>query len=432
MLLDSLLEQDRSALLRVLAYALPVLHYGPVVRIGPDHVSYTDPRAWRDIFGHRAGEGLQGREENPKARLFYAAQIIEREGDVPNILTADREEHGRLRRAVAAGFSERAMREQEDSIKGYVDLLVERLRGQSERGNEVDMATWYNWTTFDVVPGFKRVLNIVVRWLAADSFSGMQKNMLDKLRHRLAVKEERSDLFEGLVSKREEWNLTENHLQSNATLLAAAGSETTASLLSGVTYHILANPAVLARLTHEVRTAFTHSSDITIAAVSRLPYLLACLNEALRRHPPTLSNLPREAHEGGESIVGGWVPQGTVLEIQQYAMNHSSQHWHDAMEYRPERWLNKFVNDVSGETVDMGEKDADGDRLEVMQTFSVGPRNCVGRNLAYAEMRLILARMVFEFDMELSESSKDWKQKMQGYTIWEKRPLLVRLTPVKR
>lgn len=225
-------------------------HYGPVVRLGPDHISYTDPRAWRDIFGHRAGEGLAGREENPKASLFYHEQIIERKGDVPNILSAGREEHGRLRRAVAAGFSERAMREQEDSIKGYVDLLVDRLQGQSARGDEVDMATWYNWTTFDVVgdlvfaesfgcldrekghqfvdlvtgiakqsawftamkyagmhkiPGFKRALNIVVRWVAADSFSGMQQNMMDKLRHRLAVKEERSDLFEGLVSKREEW-----------------------------------------------------------------------------------------------------------------------------------------------------------------------------------------------------------------------------------
>lgn len=146
-----------------------------------------------------------------------------------------------------------------------------------------------------------------------------------------------------------------------------------------MTYQLLAHPAALARLTHEVRTAFTHSSEMTITAVSRLPYLLACLNEALRSHPPTLGNLPREAHEGGESIAGDWVPQGTVLEIQQYAMNHSSQHWHDAMEYRPERWLNKFANDLSGETVDMGEKDADGDRLEVMQAFSMGPRNCVGR-----------------------------------------------------
>lgn len=47
-------------------------------------------------------------------------------------------------------------------------------------------------------------------------------------------------------------------------------------------------------------------------------------------------------------------------------------------------------------------------------------------------MRLILARMVFEFDMELSERSKHWKENAMGYTIWAKQPLYVRLTPAKR
>lgn len=59
-------------------------------------------------------------------------------------------------------------------------------------------------------------------------------------------------------------------------------------------------------------------------------------------------------------------------------MNHSSQHWHDPLTYRPERWLNKVDSEL-GEAKEGREKDDDGDRLEAMQAFSVGPRNCVGR-----------------------------------------------------
>lgn len=408
--------------------------------------------------------------------MFYKNQLVDRgDIDAPNILDADREEHGRLRRAVAAGFSEKAMREQEPVIAGYVDMLVNKLRRRSELGETVDVVRWYNWTTFDVVgdlvfaepfgclereaghpfvdmlldattqgaffaaikyagfemiPGFKWTVNRIIRSVPGfDSFREMMVLMKAKLEHRLAMKDERSDLFEGLVRKRKEWNLDINRLQSNATLIAAAGSETTASLLSGVTYLLLQNPEAMEKLKHEVRTSFNSVADITITSVSRLPYLLACLNEGLRRYPPAVSNLPRDVHEGGEMIVGDFVPENTVVEIQQFAMNHSSQHWHDPYAFRPERWLNKFVSDI-GEATEMGEKNADGDRLEAMQVFSVGPRNCVGRNLAYAEMRLIIARIIFEFDMELPEESKGWLEGLRVYTIWEKKPLYVRFTPV--
>lgn len=63
-----------------------------------------------------------------------------------------------------------------------------------------------------------------------------------------------------------------------------------------------------------------------------------------------------------------------------------------------------------------------------MQPFSFGPRNCIGRNLAYAEMRTIMARLVFNFDLTLAPESKNWlDQKI--YNLWQKPPLMVHLTP---
>lgn len=77
--------------------------------------------------------------------------------------------------------------------------------------------------------------------------------------------------------------------------------------MAGVTFHLLQNPDTLEKLNKEVRSAFKSADEITIASVSRLPYLLACLNEGLRRYPPAVSNLPRDVHEGGEMIAGEWV-----------------------------------------------------------------------------------------------------------------------------
>jgi hypothetical protein len=53
-------------------------------------------------------------------------------------------------------------------------------------------------------------------------------------------------------------------------------------------------------------------------------------------------------------------------------------------------------------------------------------------SLAYAEMRLILARIIFEFDLRLADESKDWLRNASAFTTWRKMPLYVYLTPVGR
>jgi cytochrome P450 len=69
-------------------------------------------------------------------------------------------------------------------------------------------------------------------------------------------------------------------------------------------------------------------------------------------------------------------------------------------------------------------------RTDIKQAFSIGPRKCLGRNLAYMEMRLILARVLFNFDLELVDKDKDWVKGMKIYGFWEKPDLMVKLTPV--
>jgi len=106
-----------------------------------------------------------------------------------------------------------------------------------------------------------------------------------------------------------------DELVMNASVLIVAGSETTATLLSGVTYLLLANPKKLSRLTKEVRNAFENEADITMAKVSQLSYLLACLEEAMRLYPPVPVGLPRIVPKGGRSISGYYVPEDVRVTI---------------------------------------------------------------------------------------------------------------------
>lgn len=75
-------------------------------------------------------------------------------------------------------------------------------------------------------------------------------------------------------------------LQETCVSLTLAGSETTASLLSGVVYHLLKNPSILERLVKEIRTTFPTEDSINMTSVTSLKYELAVLEEGLRIFPP--------------------------------------------------------------------------------------------------------------------------------------------------
>ncbi|KAI0485459.1 isotrichodermin C-15 hydroxylase [Xylaria cf. heliscus] len=440
----------------VQAHRTQKLHerYGPVVRIGPNHLAFTDTRAWKDIYGHRVGADLHASEMSKSSMFVKTIRSIP-----TSIINADREEHSRFRRALSHGFSDAAMRHQEPEIVKYVDLLIKRLHQECDQGNKsLNLEAWFNWTTFDVVGnlvfgqsfnclenatthpwiafifksvkggalmvsmtylGLAELVQILFK-LGSFSITQVQRYTDAMVQSRLSMEKSREDLFEGLVKRREDWNLSFKKLSSNAFILVLAGSETTATTLAGATYFVLTHPDVLEKLKHEVRSSFQDASQININTVGNLKYMLAILNESLRLYPPVTAGLVRVVPAGGAEIAGHFVPGGTLVEVQHWSSNHSKDNWADPWEFKPERFLG-----TSEEALQAGNK------LEALQAFNVGPRNCIGRNLAYAEMRIILARLIFDFDMKLDPGSSDWIERQRAYTLWDRVPLGVYLTPVR-
>ena len=207
-------------------------------------------------------------------------------------------------------------------------------------------------------------------------------------------------------------------LHETCGVLIAAGSETTATLLSAVTYYILRNASILNKLIAEIRGAFKSEAEITMASVSSLSYELAVLNETLRIYPPANGSQPRVTPPEGCMIAGRFVPGSTCVGIPQWSANHSSANFRRPNEFVPERWT--------------GDPEFKDDKRRVVQPFGYGPRNCIGRSLAYAEMRVLLTRVIWNFDMELCEESRSWGIDQKVFFFFVKPPLIVKLKPVVR
>ena len=84
-------------------------------------------------------------------KRLLAVNMLKSADGVENILNAESEvDHARMRRVVAHGFSEKALREQEPLILEYVDLLIRSLHEAAEEAPQ-NMVSWYEFVTFDII-----------------------------------------------------------------------------------------------------------------------------------------------------------------------------------------------------------------------------------------------------------------------------------------
>ena len=115
------------------------------------------------------------------------------------------------------------------------------------------------------------------------------------------------------------------------------------------------------------------------------------------------------------------------MSVATYAIHRDPSLFYESEKFLPERWLASSTDDPASVFKD--------DVRSAMQAFGLGKRQCLGIQLAYAELRLILAQMVWNFDMERAETRNGlypWSE-LRTWQLLEKRPFEVTLrarTPV--
>ncbi|EXJ61603.1 hypothetical protein A1O7_02031 [Cladophialophora yegresii CBS 114405] len=455
--------------------------YGPTVRIAPDELSFTNPEAWSQIYNTRPQ--LQKTE-------FHFGRADERK--LPeSLIMANDAEHARLRRLANPAFLTAGILEVEPVMQYYADLLCNQLLHEVShaRSQPQDMVQWFLWTLNDVIGklaldqefdclklrrmhpwpkfllrGLKNIaifnqfrrFGITEKMLvplmskkqleARDNFfneavSAVDRRLAREKSEKAGDGEKKTPDIVGLMLRemKDGNRLTEKEVTANSILIVGGGAETTSSCLSGTFYHLLKTPRVLKKLQQEIRSGFACPKEITIRATSNLPYLKATVEESLRIFPIASYITPRTTPKGGHMITGDHVPGGTYVSMGQWHMGRSGQLFDNPKEFRPERWLDEL--DVKGP--------ANLRPDEILKPFSLGPRNCIGKQrvrpaliqcgfadelsrLALTEARLVIAKLLWHFDMELDGDHSTWVEDARFYVLWELQPLNVKLTPVRR
>lgn len=159
------------------------------------------------------------------------------------------------------------------------------------------MPLFWPFILFAIPRGFQRKVDLFLKYSK------------DQVRRRVARQGSvtRTDFFANLLSDKAT-NVSEDWLIAQANVLVIAGSDTTATALTTITYFLAKHPQQLERLQQEVRGAFSSADEMNDSKLQSLPYLAAVIEEGLRMFPPTAFGLPRISP--GATVDGHFVPAG--------------------------------------------------------------------------------------------------------------------------
>ena len=184
---------------------------------------------------------------------------------------------------------------------------------------------------------------------------------------------ERQDMIGAFVRN----GIPQKQIEAELLLQIIAGSDTTASAIRSTLLRLMTSPRVLAKLKVEVDAAIAEgraSNPIQQKESKELPYLQAIVKEGLRINPPFLGQVAKEVPAGGDTYNGIYLPGGTHIGHNVYALQRSPIFGSDGETFRPERWL-----ECDDETRREMEKTVD-------LVFGYGRWSCMGKNVAFMEM----------------------------------------------
>ncbi|KAF5856985.1 hypothetical protein ETB97_006441 [Aspergillus alliaceus] len=424
--------------------------YGDHVRYAPNRVLINTTAALRDIYGHGA-----------HVRKYGGYQVLS--SKAANTLTmSDKVQHAHRRRIISQAFSENSLRKLEPAIQARINRFCHLLRRQIPQQSQLAD----EWTPpFDMAHSYKLasppVTNLAFDLMTAVSFGADYRTMeeprfryvvdaIEKSNVRLSVLMQASKLATGgldrklfpsaaqagarfvkflrqLLKKRFQQAPTESvidifsflqqckdpdtgeglssmQISTETATFIVAGSDTSSTTMAALSHYLTWSPRCYKRAVGEVRTTFSSADEIVFGAkLNSCIFLRACLDEALRITPPGGGPLWRVVEPGGTQIDGEYVPAGSEFGAGIYAMHHNPRNWPDPGNYMPERWLENRGNDTH-ETSEKKKKHV----RQPYFPFNIGPRSCVGKHLALAQVMLTFAHLLWAFDIRRADADEGW------------------------
>ncbi|KAF2142783.1 uncharacterized protein K452DRAFT_307701 [Aplosporella prunicola CBS 121167] len=420
--------------------------YGPVVRVGPNTVSLSDPECLKLVYSSRTNFA--------KSDMYTINDVTQGKKTIENMFgTRSKDLHRKLRAPIQKYYKLSTVSKLEGQIDRSLNALCKALDERFVKTEKsFDISDWLLYYAWDVMAevtfsepikgGFLQkggdIDDLLYNSVEAISYFAVigQVPFLDKLLdknpiHRVGpptFQDAANYCFKRLVERRnsEETNDKGNYdylgfylqiqkkdptvddetVVSWMILNVLAGADTTNMTMVAITYYLLKHPKTLKKLQNELDAAQLQL-PATYSATSTLPYLGAVIKEALRIHPGVALMLERVVPEEGLALPSGdFLPGGTVVGMNAWMINFNKAIFgEDAETWNPDRWLR----------VDDEDEDAYVDRVKRMNdslfTFGGGRRVCLGKELSIFEIYKTMATIFSRYDFTLSDPKKEWKIK---------------------
>ena len=340
----------------------------------------------------------------------------------------------RQRRMVMAGFDPAHVKSYFPALQGVARRLVGRWQLAACAGQSIALQADLMRYTVDTIAGlafgaevntlessghviqqhldkifpalFRRVLSPLAIWRFVRSSADRQlersiaevnaavAGFVQQARARMqanpALREHPRNLLEAMIAAADVpgSGIDDDQVAGNVLTMLLAGEDTTAHTLAWMIHLLWLNPAALARAIEEVRRVVRDPAGPTFEEMAQLNYVEACAHETMRLKP-VAPILPLQAvHDVTVGDVR--VPAGVIIQNIMRSDSVSDSHLPRATAFEPERWLAGV--DGPGALASAAKR--------ISMPFGAGPRICPGRYLALLEMKMAIAVLLGNFEIE--------------------------------
>ncbi|KXN66691.1 cytochrome P450, partial [Conidiobolus coronatus NRRL 28638] len=381
--------------------------YGKVVCTAKNVALVSDIESYKFLNGYKYKKG----------KLYSAFDLKN-----PNIFSSrEKEFHSKRKRLLSPAFNAKSMQAMEPIILqtgtlNLIDYLSNEMELSREAELRVNVLEILYRSTLDVISklvfgeslncidnpedfkyymkmifraqiilGTSPIIPFIKRYLPTAIFETI---IVENMKIRRLEKTQHSDILQSMLDTQDEntgKKLRDDEIIDEAITLLFAGIDTTSNTLIFTIYEILKNRDLYNRITGQILKEFPDpNAKITVEDCrKRLSFLEATLFESLRYYPVAFGPIPRIVPSGGVTIDGRFIPEDTVIAYNTFAVNRNEEYFPTPNEFNIDKWLSP-------------EKEVYKSRL---YAFSTGPRGCIGKELAWTEMLLILSHLLHRFNI---------------------------------